>query len=160
MFRTGSEDSLFLSLQATSAEAPIIDRSRGAATREFLVQLLTVFIVYFVAGKLGQATTNIRSSNLGPVWPAYGVALAVFLKYGYRIWPAVISSAFLVALQGSVPPLAAAGQATGATMAAAIGALLLRRIPNFDPSLPRLRDALGLMVLGAFGCALLSASLG
>ncbi len=160
MFRTGSEDSLFPSLQATPADARVIGRSRGVATRRFLVQLLTVFIVYFVAGKLGQATTNIRSSNLGPVWPAYGVALAVFLKYGYRIWPAVMSSAFLVALQGSVPPLAAAGQATGATMAAAIGSLLLRRIPNFDPSLPRLRDALGLMVLGAFGSALLSASLG
>jgi PAS domain S-box-containing protein len=170
MFRTGSEDSLFPSLLAIRADvrvAPssgvrttLIKRSRDVASRAFLFQLLIVFIAYFVAGKLGQATTNIRSSNLGPVWPAYGVALAVFLKYGYRIWPAVISSAFLVALQGSVPPLAAAGQATAATVAAATGSLLLRRIPNFDPSLSRLRDALGLMVLGAFGSALLSSSFG
>ena len=170
MFRTGSENSLVPSLQATAADirvprssrvrTAVIERSRGIATREFLVQLLTVFLAYFVAGKLGQATTNIRSSNLGPVWPAYGIALAVFLKYGYRVWPAVVSSAFVVALQGSVPPLAAAGQATAATMASAAGSFLLRRIPNFDPSLSRLRDALGLMVLGAFGSAILSSMFG
>jgi PAS domain S-box-containing protein len=167
MFRTGSEHSIFTPLNATAAEIrssgfrqTLIERSREVATRTFLVQLLTVFLAYFIAGKLGQATTNIRSSNLGPVWPAYGVALAVFLKYGYRIWPAVISSAFLIALQGSVAPLAAAGQATAATVAAATGLLLLRRIPNFDPSLPRLRDAFGLMVVGAFGSALLSSSFG
>jgi PAS domain S-box-containing protein len=170
MFRTGSEHPLFPSLQATAADiqvprssrvrTAVIERSRDLATRAFLVQLLTVFLAYFVAGKLGQATTNIRSSNLGPVWPAYGVALAVFLKYGYRVWPAVISSAFVVALQGSVPPLAAAGQATAATVASATGSFLLRRIPNFDPSLSRLRDALGLMVLGAFGSAILSSAFG
>src|SRR4029450_5267280 len=170
MFRTGSEHPLFPSLQATAADiqvprssrvrTAVIERSRDLATRAFLVQLLTVFLAYFVAGKLGQATTNIRSSNLGPGWRADGVALAVFLKYGYRVWPAVISSAFVVALQGSVPPLAAAGQATAATVASATGSFLLRRIPNFDPSLSRLRDALGVMGLGAFGSAFFSSAFG
>jgi PAS domain S-box-containing protein len=170
MFGTGSERAIFPSLQATQADVRVarpsrfrtvlVGQSSDVATRTFLIELLVVFLAYFVAGKLGQATTNIRSSNLGPVWPAYGVALAVFLKYGYRIWPAIMSSAFLVALQGSVSPLAAAGQASAATVAAASGTLLLRRIPNFDPSLPRLRDAVGLMIVGAFGSALLSSSFG
>ena len=129
MFGTGSEHAIFSSLQATRADVRVarpsrfrtvvIGSSSDVATRTFLIQLLTVFVAYFVAGKLGQATTSIRSSNLGPVWPAYGVALAVFLKYGYRIWPAVLSSALLVALGGSVSPLAAAGQASAATVAAA-----------------------------------------
>jgi len=170
MFGTGSEHAILSSLRATRADVRVARPSRFrtfligppsiVATRTFLFQLLTVFLAYFVAGKLGQATTNIRSSNLGPVWPAYGVALAVFLKYGYRIWPAIMSSAFLVALEGAVSPLAAAGQASAATLAAASGTLLLRRIRNFDPSLPRLRDAIGLMIVGAFGSALLSSSLG
>src|SRR6188474_1464174 len=107
-------------------------------------QLAVVFLAYFVAGKLGQATTNIRSSNLGPVWPAYGIALASFLAYGYRVWPAVFAGAFVVAAQGSVSLFAAAGQAAGATIAAMSGAYALRRIPDFDPALSRLRDALGL----------------
>jgi PAS domain S-box-containing protein len=170
MFGTGSDHAILSPLHATTADIRVprssrrgaadIAASRSAATRTFLVQLLIVFVAYFIAGKLGQATTSIRSSNLGPVWPAYGVALAVFLKCGYRVWPAIISSAFLVALGGAVAPLAAAGQAAAATAAAATGAALLRRIPNFDPSLSRLRDALGLIVVGAFGSALLSSSVG
>jgi PAS domain S-box-containing protein len=127
---------------------------------QLLGQLAIVFVAYFIAGRLGQATTNIRSSNLGPVWPAYGIALAAFLAYGYRVWPALAASAFLVALHGSVPPLAAAGQTIGATLAAVTGAYLLRRIANFDPTLSRLRDALGLIVLGAFGSAIISSSIG
>ena len=34
-------------------------------------EIAIVFAAYFIAGKLGQATTNIRSGNLGPVWPGY-----------------------------------------------------------------------------------------
>jgi PAS domain S-box-containing protein len=119
-----------------------------------------VFLAYFIAGRLGQATTNIRSSNLGPVWPAYGIALAAFLACGYRVWPGVAASAFVVAFSSSVPGLAALGQAIGATAAALTGAFFLRRILDFDPSLSRLSDALGLVVLGAFGSAILSASIG
>jgi signal transduction histidine kinase len=125
-----------------------------------LAPFVLVFFAYVVAGILGQATSNIRSSNLGPVWPAYGVALAAGLKYGYRVWPALVASAFLVALQGSVSATAAAGQAIGATLGALTGTFLLRRIGNFDPSLSRLRDAIGLIVLGAFGSALVSSVIG
>jgi len=63
----------------------------------YLVQLSIVVVAYLVAGKLGQATTNIRSSNLGPVWPAYGIALAAILICGYRVWLGVAAGAFVVA---------------------------------------------------------------
>jgi signal transduction histidine kinase len=125
----------------------------------FLVQLTTVFLAYFIAGKLGQATTSIRSSNLGPVWPAYGIAMASLLAYGTQVWPAITASAFLVALS-SVSPLAALGQAIGATIAAVAGTVLLNRFSKFDPFISRLTDALGLIVVGAFGSALLSSSIG
>src|SRR4026207_1566937 len=90
----------------------------GRITGNLVAQIAIVFLAYFVAGKLGQAPTNIRSSNLGPVWPAYGIALAAFIAYGYRVWPGIAASAFLVAFSSAVPPLAAAGQAMGATVAA------------------------------------------
>ena len=143
-------------------------RSRGSGTRtdgpvltaDFLLQFISVFAAYFVAGKLGQATSNIRSSNLGPVWPAYGVALASTLACGYRVWPAIAASAFVIAVQGSVSAVAAVGQAAGATLAATTGTFLLRRIPQFDPTLSRLRDALALIVLGAFASALVSSAIG
>jgi PAS domain S-box-containing protein len=135
--------------------------SRQAPTATGLaVQIAVVFLAYFIAGRLGQATTNIRSNNLGPVWPASGIALAALLAYGPRVWPAIFAGPFVIASLGGVSPLAAAGQAIGAAAAALTGAFFLRRIPGFDPSLSRLRDALGFVVLGAFGGAILSASIG
>src|SRR3954467_10728128 len=112
----------------------------GVLNKRLLGQLALVFLAYFIAGKLGQATTNIRSSNLGPVWPAYGIALAAFLAYGRRIWPALAAGAPVAAPSSPVPALAAAGQAAGASIAALAGATILRRVPRFDPSLSRVRD--------------------
>jgi PAS domain S-box-containing protein len=125
-----------------------------------LVQFTVFLVAYCIAGKLGQATTNIRSSNLGPVWPAYGIALAAFLVCGYRVWPAIALGAFLIAFFSPVTHLAALGQAAGATLAAFSGAFLLQHVANFDKSLSRLRDGLALVVLGALGSALVSASIG
>jgi len=68
------------------------ERRRAFPTTEQLVPLITVFLAYFIAGKLGQATTNIRSGNLGPVWPASGIALAGVLAYGPRVWPGVLGA--------------------------------------------------------------------
>ena len=127
--------------------------------RKVVFQAAIVFVAYYVAGKLGQATTEIRSSNIGPVWPAYGVALAAVVLCGYRIWPVLFAAAFVIASQGSVPMLTAAGQAGGAVLAAATGCLLLRRA-GFDTSMSRLRDVLGLVILGALTSTLVSSTIG
>jgi PAS domain S-box-containing protein len=126
----------------------------------YFIQLTVFLVAYCIAGKIGQATTNIRSSNLGPVWPAYGIALAAFLVCGYAVWPAIALGAFLVAFFSPVSHFAALGQAAGATLAAFTGALLLQRVAEFDKSLSRLRDAVALVLLGALGSALVSASIG
>jgi len=138
------------------------ENGRSALHRvgKYLGQIGIVFLAYLIAGILGQATTNIRSSNLGPVWPASGVALAAVLLYGYRVWLGIAAAALVVALGSPVPHVAAVGQAAGATLAALSGAFILRRIVKFQPALSRLRDALWLIVLGAFGSALVSASMG
>ena len=134
----------------------VVPRQSG----KYLAQAFIIFAVYVIAGKLGQSTSNIRSSNLGPVWPAYGVALAAVLLCGYRIWAGIIVAAFLIAFLSPVPLAAAAGQAAGATLAALLGAFFLLRIAKFRASLSRLRDALALVVFGALGSAIVSASIG
>lgn len=124
-----------------------------------LAQCAIVIVAYFIAGKLGQATSSIRSGNLGPVWPAYGIALAAFLLFGYRIWYAVAAASFLIAFVSPVPALTAAGQAFGSTLAAVAGTFLVRRA-KFRPALSRLPDALALILLGGLGSAVVSASIG
>jgi two-component system sensor kinase FixL len=133
--------------------------SDTARPRRWLAELVVVFVAYYLAGKLGQAASEIRSSNLGPVWPAYGIALAAVILFGFRIWPALIASAFLVAFQSPVPHLAAAGQAVAATLAALGGGAMLRQAA-FDRGMTRLRDALNLIALGAAASAMISATLG
>lgn len=126
----------------------------------YLVEFAVVLVAYFIAGKLGQATANIRSGNIGPVWPAFGIALAAILLRGYRVWPAVAVGAFLVAFLSPVPLATALGQALGATFAALTGAFLLRKLARFRPTLSRLSDSLALVALGGLGSALVSASIG
>src|SRR5262245_7326471 len=107
----------FASLPSTFGDRArhVLEGWRTWASPAWIAQLVAVFLAYLIAGKIGQATTNIRSSNLGPVWPAYGVALAAFLRYGSGVWPAVAASAFVVAVGGSVSAITAAGQSFGAT---------------------------------------------
>jgi len=124
-----------------------------------LIQLAIVFAAYCVAGKLGQATSSIRSGNLGPVWPAYGVAVAALLLCGYRVWPAIAAANFLIAYLGRTPAIEAAGQVAGSTFAAVAAVFLLRRF-GFQIALARLKDALLLIVVGAFGSALISSGTG
>src|SRR5690349_18461286 len=160
---TPRNDAYFLAVQAK--RAPMIQAvqskpSDHRISRGYLLQIAVVFVAYLFAGKLGQATTNIRSSNLGPVWPAYGIALAAILIFGYRVWPGVAAAAIVVAFFSPVSHVTALGQAAGSTLAAIIGAFVLFRLVGFQPTLSRLSDALSLIALGGFGSALVSASLG
>lgn len=140
-------------------EGPIGRAHDVARIRQRALELAIVFAAYYVAGKLGQATTQIRSSNLGPVWPAYGVALAAVILRGARVWPAVAASAFLVAFQSPEPAATALLQASGGTLSALTGGALLRDV-GFDRGLSRLKDALALIVLGAGVSPIISATIG
>lgn len=136
------------------------DESAPRKIGKYLALIIIVLVSYFLAGKLGQATTAIRSGNIGPVWPAFGVALAAVLLFGYRVWPGIFIGVFLVDFLSPVPAVAALGQASGATLAAVAGAFALRRIAGFESSFSHLRDALAMIVLGAFGSALITATIG
>jgi PAS domain S-box-containing protein len=139
-------------------EAGLKNSSIAFAT--YVAQTAIVFGAYFVAGRLGQATTNIRSGNLGPVWPAFGFAVAAVLLWGRRVWPAIFAASFLVAWLSPVSAITAAGQAAGSTLGALTSGFLLVRVAKFQNSLSRLRDAVGMILLGAFGGATVSATIG
>ena len=130
------------------------------AVGKSLAQIAIVFAVQFAAGKLGDTLAIINSGGIGPVWPASGIALAALLLFGYQVWPGVAAGAFLLAFLSPIPHLAAVVYAAGTTLAALIGTFLLRRVVNFDNSLSRLRDALGMIVFGAFGSSVVSAAVG
>lgn len=115
-------------------------------------------ILYFLAGVLGLAVP-FTSSNVSPVWPASGVALACLLIFGWRCWPAITLAAFLFNYLSPLPALAALGLAIGNTAAALTGVFLLSRIPGFRRTVTGLREMLAIIAAGAIA-PLVSASIG
>jgi signal transduction histidine kinase len=85
-----------------------------------------VTVVYFVAGKLGLKLAFLNDSA-SAVWPPSGIALAVLLLLGYRVWPAIFLGAFLVnyTTAGNFPT--SLGIAAGNTLEALGGAWVVYR---------------------------------
>lgn len=123
--------------------------------------LLVLTGVYLALALIGLRWT--LAYGLGAVlWPAAGLALAVLLLRGVRLWPAVVVGRLLASFLSDAPQpwwadvLVAGGAAAGAAIPAAI---ILRR-GAFDPMLSRLTDLFRLMVWGALVGSLISAATG
>ena len=125
----------------------------------YSLRLVLVFIAYLTAGKLG-LSVPFTSGNVSPVWPASGVALALVLLWGYKVWPGLALAAFFVNFLSPLPSLSCVGIALGNTSSALLGGYLLRRFINDRPFFERLRDVLALMAFGAVVGPMLAASVG
>src|SRR6478736_3920662 len=75
-----------------------IDGRRG---RYFAAVGITA-AAYFVAGKFGLTLASVHT-NVSPVWPPTGLALAAVLLFGIRVWPGVFLGALLVNLTTPIP---------------------------------------------------------
>jgi PAS domain S-box-containing protein len=74
--------------------------STEIATAEFrrapvyTIELLAIAAIYFVLAKAGLALASLNPSAT-PIWPPTGVAIAVLVLRGYRVWPAIFVAAFV-----------------------------------------------------------------
>ena len=126
-------------------------RTREAAT------YLALTALYFLAGRLG-IMLAFGHPDATTVWPPAGLALAVFLVMGTRVWPAIYVGAFLVSIThhgGFIPSLFIA---TGSTWEGLIGAYLLQRYANGRQAFDRSRDVLRFTFLAALGSTLIGAT--
>src|ERR1044072_6149805 len=88
--------------------------------------LLTVAPAYFGAAEIGLSQAFLHT-NVSPVWPPTGVAIAAVWWLGYRISPAILIGGFLANLVTGVPVATAGGIAVGNTIEGLIAIFLLRR---------------------------------
>jgi serine phosphatase RsbU (regulator of sigma subunit)/integral membrane sensor domain MASE1/anti-sigma regulatory factor (Ser/Thr protein kinase) len=131
------------------------DRVTGVAR---LRQLVLVALAYYLGARLGLGLSLVES-NVTPLWPPTGVAVASFLILGRSLWPAVAVAAFAVNLPISSSVAAALATATGNTLAPLLAVVLLHRV-GFRRQLDRQRDALAIVFLGALASMLVSATVG
>ena len=133
-------------------------REFGTATLPRLLLLAGLALVYFGTARVGFSVAFL-AEQVSPVWPPTGIALAAVLLFGYRVWPAIAVGALLANVSADEPLGTALGIAAGNTLEAVVGAWLLQR-EGFRRRLDRLRDVTLLVLLGAAGGTLVSATIG
>ncbi|MCB5186929.1 EAL domain-containing protein [Methylobacillus caricis] len=83
------------------------------------------------------------------IWPPAGFALAMLVIGGHRFLPGLLIGAFFAEYSIGLPIMVAIVIALGNIASAWLANYMLKRMVQFDPAMTRLRDLLGLMVLGA-----------
>ncbi|MBI2683125.1 MAG: MASE1 domain-containing protein [Acidobacteriales bacterium] len=120
---------------------------------------LVFAVVYFFAGKLGLSLA-FENPSATPVWPPTGIALAALLIFGYRLWPAILVSAFLVNLTTAGTVATSIGIAAGNTLEALLGAYLANRYANGRRFFERAPDVFRFIFLAALVSTMASATCG
>jgi diguanylate cyclase (GGDEF)-like protein/PAS domain S-box-containing protein len=116
-------------------------------------------LAYFIAARIGLSLALVGHS-VSVFWPSSGIALAILMLYGSRLWPGVFVGAFCANLFSSLPVLSVFGIATGSTLEALLGAFLLSRHAHFSVDLSQARDIFRLMWRGGILSTLLGAIIG
>jgi integral membrane sensor domain MASE1 len=87
------------------------------------------FIIYSATGKLGLKLAYANASATA-VWAPTGIAIAIMILKGYRIWPAVFVGAFLVNYTTTWYVPTSVSIALGNTLEGLAGAALIRSFAN------------------------------
>ena len=122
-----------------------------------LFTILTV--VYFISGKLGLRLAFANRSATA-VWPPTGLALAAFLIFGYRVWPAIFVSAFLVNVTTTHHVSSSIGIGIGNTLEGLVGAFLVNRFAGGRNALAHTESLFKFTVLAAMLSTTVSATCG
>jgi signal transduction histidine kinase/CheY-like chemotaxis protein len=110
----------------------------------FAFEILLAATAYALAARIGLSMAMV-ADQISVVWPATGVALALLVLRGRRLWPAIALGAFVANLMSGASPVGAAGIAAGA---------------GFHPGLRHLRDVAALFVYAALLSTAVSATIG
>ncbi len=124
-----------------------------------IAAICSLAALYFVAGKLGLRLAFVNASATA-VWPPTGIALACFLLWGFRLWPAIFAGAFLVNLTTAGSIATSAGIALGNTLEGVVGAYLVRRFAAGLNAFDRPNDVFKFALLSGMLSTTVSASIG
>jgi len=124
-----------------------------------LAVVISLAVVYFVAGKLGLTLAFVHPSAT-PVWPPTGIAFAAFLLLGYQVWPGIFLGAFLVNVTTAGTVATSIGIAAGNTLEGLLGAYLVNRFASGRNVFDRAQDIFKFTVLAGMVSTMVSATLG
>ena len=120
---------------------------------------LFLAIVYFAGAELGLSLASLHS-NVTPVWPPAGIAIASLLIFGRQLWPGIFIGALAANLTTNIPVAAAFGIAVGNTAQALVSYWLLLRVVRWRETLDAVHEVLRFVVCAAVLAPLVSATIG
>jgi PAS domain S-box-containing protein len=120
---------------------------------------LLVAIIYFAGAELGLSLAALHS-NVTPVWPPTGIAIAALLIFGRSVWPGIFIGALAANLPTNIPVFSSFGIATGNTLEALLAYWLLQRSKRWKGSLESVSSVLTFVVYAAVLAPLISATIG
>jgi len=120
---------------------------------------LFLALVYFAAAELGLSLASLNS-NVTPVWPPAGIAIASLLIFGTQLWPGIFIGALVANLLTNIPTASAFGIAIGNTAQALVGYWLLLRVVRWRGTLNSVNEVLRFVVCAAVLAPLVSATAG
>jgi PAS domain S-box-containing protein len=122
---------------------------------------LNVFlaIVYFSGAELGLSLASLHS-NVTPVWPPAGIAVASLLIFGPRLWPGIFAGALAANLMTDIPAAAAFSIAIGNTALPLVAYWLLLRLVRWRETLDSVSEVMAFVVFAAVLAPLVSATVG
>jgi PAS domain S-box-containing protein len=118
-----------------------------------------VGLAYLLAARLGLSLASVHT-NVSPVWPPTGVAIASLLLFGRSLWPAILLSAFAANLWTGVSIPTAGGIALGNTLEAVLAVFLLTRGEAFARLLDSVSDVLRFLLCAVIVSPMVSATVG
>ena len=120
---------------------------------------LIVAILYFGGAELGLSLASLHS-NVTPVWPPTGIAIASLLIFGRQVWPGIFVGALAANLLTDIPSLSSLGIAIGNTLEALVAYWLLRRSKRWTGTLESVSSVLSFVVYAAVLAPLVGATIG
>jgi diguanylate cyclase (GGDEF)-like protein len=131
----------------------------GSQIVKNLFLLVALTAVYFLAGKFGLRLAFVHASA-SAVWPCTGIALAAFLIFGYRVWPAILAGAFLVNITTAGSVATSLGIATGNTLEGVAGCYLVGRFASGQRVFERAQDIFKFTFFAGMVSTTISATVG
>ncbi|HEX6285171.1 MAG TPA: MASE1 domain-containing protein, partial [Pyrinomonadaceae bacterium] len=120
---------------------------------------LFLAIVYFAAAEVGFSLATLHT-NVTPVWPPAGIAIASLLIFGRQLWPGIFLGALAANLLTDIPAASAFGIAFGNTLFALFAYWLLLRVVHWRGSLDSVGEVMSFVVCAAVVAPLVSATIG
>jgi diguanylate cyclase (GGDEF)-like protein len=116
-------------------------------------------VVYFIAGRLGLRLASVHASATA-IWPCTGIALAAFLILGYRVWPAILTGAFLVNITTAGSLVTSLGIAAGNTLEGIAGCYLVSRLAGGQRAFEKAQNVFRFALLAGMISTAVSATVG